>query len=137
MDYMLILLLHGFFATVWVLSLAGLAFVFWAHNKSGARVYEELERAIIYYVQVPSLILLVLLGAHLTAVNSGVLRSDWFYLKMFVFALLIGFYAHFVVVHKQRNIERLGYGNRFFAVYSSLVLICFFVISALLMYRPE
>ncbi|MCI4400088.1 MAG: CopD family protein [Campylobacteraceae bacterium] len=137
MDYMFLKLLHTFFATVWMGGMVILPIVFHVHNKNKQRVFLDIEKALIYRILLPSLVLLGVVGAILAGQNISVMRSDWFYLKIFILLFLLSIFAHFIAIVRADRIGELGYGKNFFINYAVLVGACFFAINYLLAYKPD
>ena len=137
MDYMFLKLLHTFFATVWMGGMVVLPIVFHIHNNNREKVFRDIEKVIIYRILIPSFVFFGIIGALLVAQNVSVMRSDWFYLKIFILLFLLSIFAHFISIVRANRIEELGYGKNFFINYAVLIGMCFFAINYLTVYKPD
>jgi len=113
-----------------------LPIIFYYHNRSKNQIFLELEKGIFRYISYPSIIIMSSSGIWLAVENFSVMKSDWFYLKIFLlFPLFIIFFHMRSIVHGNKIVE-YGYSDRFFKIYALIPLVLLAAISYLALYKP-
>jgi TIGR00701 family protein len=87
---------HLIFMVAWF---AGLFYIFrlfvyhvkFRGEENIRRAYALMERKLLYFIMLPSMLLTLLLGALLISQNPYVLSASWFHAKLFAVLLLIGY----------------------------------------------
>lgn len=95
----LYLWLKAFHLIAMVAWFAGLFYIFRLYvyhvkhreNPAVTGAYQEMERKLLYIIMHPAMLMTILLGILLVALNPAVLRARWFHFKLGLVAVLIGY----------------------------------------------
>lgn len=104
MLYLWLKAFHIIFVVAWF---AGLFYIFrlfvyhvkFKDQENMRRAYSLMERKLLFIIMYPAMMLTLLLGALLIAVNPAVLAAHWFHLKLFSVLLLIAYQGLASVTH--------------------------------------
>jgi len=106
MLYLWLKAFHIIFMVAWF---AGLFYIFrlfvyhakFKETENMRQSYAVMERKLLYVIMHPAMLLTVLLGALLIAMNPSVLRAPWFHVKLLAVAGLIAYQVFAGIVAKR------------------------------------
>lgn len=96
LAYLWLKAFHIIFMVTWFAGLFYIFRLFVYHvkhrdNPAMGKAYGEMERKLLYIIMHPAMLMTILLGILLIALNPSVLQARWFLLKLGLVVLLIGY----------------------------------------------
>lgn len=135
MGYMWLKWLHLFSVIAAMGWMVMSALVLHGHNQAPHPNQTRLERLLLG-VGYALMSILVFSGILMVLDQFTIMRSDWFYLKLFVLAPLLAQFFHFRGVMRETRIVHLGYSPRYFLLHLGLTLTLIGVVLALSLFKP-
>lgn len=133
---MILKLLHILSFSIYIGTLLSIYTLFIFQNRTKESILIKVQKSIHFYLALPSLVVLSISGIWLAVINFSVMKSDWFYLKIFLLFPFFILFFHATTIISGNKIEQYEYNDSFFKNFTIVFLLIVTLITYLAIFKP-